>query len=380
MKVTAIQKFNTDNFIKKGLLPLPKCVSVPKEKPFVYPASNYAIAYFSLFRKDDTNIFIKSTEAKLLKLGYKKDKENNFKKNFSEKQVNELKNKYGKYSESFRNIFEKPISKEDIVDFKKFINMDKERGIKAYHNNFEKLFQTFCILKENNNLDVIEKHGKNAFNLVLEYVEKEDYKKNILEDIFLYKEDAHFGKGRAMQYALEQKNADTGFKIDKDVKQSIDNLSKTIDEHVLPKDLILYRIEKPRATLTQVKVNGKNMDLASMMMDASKSGDINKINEVKEFVLDNEIQAKNPRFMSTSLENNMNKTGLKNLVLTKTSFLWKMKVKPNTKGLYIESFNAPGQYAEQNEVILQKGSKLSIENLDYNPKRKTWIIDATVSN
>lgn len=324
---------------------------------------------------------IKNIENKLEDYGYKKDKNHGFKKTFSERETKILEEKYGKYAQDYKKVFETPVSKRDIIKFKHLLEIDKTTGKQLFDNNFEKTFQTFCILNKNNNIDGIIRQGRTGFSLVKEFVRNKDLEKDAIEDILDYKLDSHYGKGREIQVALKEKHFDKDYKVEPDVQKYIDNISNEIDKHALPKGLNLYRIEKPRATLENVSLkDGSNVNLAQMILDATKSGNPEEIAKVKEFVLDNEITAVNPRFMSTTLDNKLNESWGKDLILTKTTIVWKMTTEPDTKGIYVEPFNVTGRYGEQREILLQHGSKMTIKSVDFDADKRTWIINAKVSN
>ena len=375
MRISPIINTDFSKTVRKPLL----TPSKPKINKHISAGVSAGVMSYALINAD--KLSINNIEHKLFDLGYKKDKNHSLRKIFSEKEKEDLKEKYGKYSEDYKKILETPVTKKDLIKFKHLLEIDKTSGKHMLDNNFEKTFQTFCVLNKNNNIDGLIRQGRAGFNLVKEFVQNEELGKDATEDILDYKLDSHYGKGRAIQVALKEKYFDKDFKVEPDVQKYIDNISGTIDKHTLPKGLNLYRVEKPRATLENVSLkDGTNVNLAQMMLDASKSGNPEEIAKVKEFVLDNEITAVNPRFMSTTVDNGVNDSWGKTLVLTKTSVLWKMTTESNTKGLYLEPFNVTGKYAEQKEILLQHGSKMTITNIDFDADKRTWTINAKVSN
>lgn len=322
-------------------------------------------------------------ENKLLNLDYKKDEKGNLIKQITPDYEKTLQERYGNQAENYKELFRQPVRPMDLKLFKVFMNIDKNISEKLYNNNFEKFFTTFCILKNNHNLLEVKMKGSQGMKCVEKVIENSKINKESLESLAIYKNDVYDGLGQDIQHSLAERTRDENFVTDKTVQKHIDNIASAISESVLPENLSLYRVERPKTNLRTAKIKDADIvNLSQMVVKATKSGDINEINKVKEFILDNEITVTNPRFMSSSLKSNIDKTfnlfGKKSVLGTK--ILWKLKTEPNTKGLYIEAVNISGKDADQNEILLQKDSKMVITNVDYDEKNKMWIFDAKVSN
>lgn len=378
MKIIPLQ--STTNFhvnnIKKA-----KTVNIKHTSPITNAVGLGLVAY-PLIKTSD-KFFTQDIENKLLNHNYQKDERGNLVRKLSAEDEKQLQDKYGKYASDYKNLIETPVKPVDLKLFRVFMNIDKDISKKLYENNFENFFRTFLILKQNNNLLEIKKTGSDAMKCIEKVIENPKINKNSIESLMIYKADVYGGVGQSIQYAFEQKAIDSKFVPEKEIQQHIDNISSAINECDLPENLSLYRVERPRTNLRTAKQNDTDtINLSQMVVNASKSGDKNEINKVKEFILDNEITVTNPRFMSTSMNNDIDKTfnlfGKSSIQGTK--ILWKLKTEPNTKGLFIEAVNITGKDASQNEILLQKGSKMLITNVDYDEANKMWIFDAKVKN
>lgn len=372
MRISPINLIKTSEITAKPKIN--KAATKPCSVP-VLPAVPAALAIASFANR---GISDKDIEKKLLNLNYKKDEQGNLVKNFTKDDEIILSKKYGKYAQDYKTLLQNPVTTSDIKSFKTFIDIDKKTGEKLYKNNFENFFTIFCILKNNNNLSSIKAKGPEMMKIISNVAENDKINKDSLESLIIYKTDVYDGIGQSIQSAL---NAECD--LNETIQNHIDNITSVIDKCDLPENLSLYRVERPRTNLRTAKQHGTDsVNLSQMVVNAAKSGDKNEIDKVKEFILDNEITVTNPRFMSTSLNDNINETF--NLfgksTVKGTRILWRLKTEPQTKGIFIEAVNITGKDANQNEILLQKNSKMTITNVDYDEENRMWIFDAKVSN
>ena len=83
--------------------------------------------------------------------------------------------------------------------------------------------------------------------------------------------------------------------------------------------------------------------------------------------------------MSTPLDENV-ADGFASQYSEEDKVIWEFTLKPNTKGIFIEGLNMFGIYADEEEVLLQKNSKITLTDIDFNSDNGVWYIKAKVSN
>lgn len=319
---------------------------------------------------------------KLITMGYRE--ENGVLLKDSDKEENKtLRNKYGIFDAGhFKNALHKPVADEDLFEIQTFIEIGKEKGKKLFDNNFDSLFTTYSVLKQNKSLyEFMVRCNQNPdmFKLV-ENLANTSLSKEVYKSISKYKGKAYVGLGQKMQEDLRAQAANDKYKIGGRVQKCIDNISGYIDKQTVPASVKLYRGEGCHTSLTKVKTaNGEVVNFGHMMFQASNWDNQDKILKVKEFIQDNELTLEMPAFMSTSLDENV-ADDFSCQYSEKDKVLWEFDVKRGTKGAFVEGLYANAYFENQNEVLLQKGSKIVIKEADYDKDRELWIIKAEVSN
>ena len=153
-------------------------------------------------------------------------------------------------------------------------------------------------------------------------------------------------------------------------------MTKYIDTQTIKEPIKVFRTDTFHI-LSNVKTkNGTNINLAQIMQDAE--GNPKLVNEVREFVADNEISTKQAAFLSTSLNNNIaDFFGFNNR--DKNNIIWEMTVESGSKGVYLEAFNANNVLSRENEFLLQRGANIKISDVVFDDKNGIWKIKANVS-
>lgn len=316
-------------------------------------------------------ITVNGIENKLLKSGYQKDENGNLIKKFTPQQKEELEKKYGYPHKNFVKLYETPLKPQDLKEFKEFAEINKEKGKKLYNNHFDNLFLTYLIMKNNGMISSFQadcQNNKDNYTLVENIV-----KSNPSEYVGIasdYKADC----SSEWSTALRVQANDSGYKMDKFTQNSINKLSDFINTQTVPESVKLYRGEGYEVLNNVQLDNGKIINLGDMMKEAATYNDENMINEIKELVLDNEITAVQPGFMSTTLNHGMSDAFALNRID------WEFEVAPNTKGAYIDASNLVNLFSRENEVLLQKGSKIKIKDIEFDNEKCVWKLKAEVSN
>lgn len=358
-------------------------------KEFISSKASAAIAAVAKFSISKQEISQKNIVKKLKQNGYQMHIGKNshgyykyYSKNISEETEEKIQNKFKnfKYSEWDKPLdalyikdVQKGISEKNIKRMKNVLNSDKELGFDIYNNHFEKFADTFVLLPKATIKDM--QYHKGIFKMVCD-IAKTSPDINVYHDVCLYqgKSRTEGNISKRMQDALR-----SGKPIkDDEVNEYANRLQKLINNYTVPEDLTLYRGEGYEVLNNLQLENGKKINLGKLMKDAAKSGDNEKIEKIREFILDNEITAVQPAFMSTSYHWEM-PDALHN------GIIWELTPQKGTKGLFLDALNIKdtsifGNSKNEQEILLQKGSKLKIEDLFYNQERKLWKIKATVSN
>lgn len=358
-----------------------KGVSSPIRKSIAPLMSAAAASAIMASRAIQTSeISVADIESKMQKMGFTKNEYDELSiEKLSEKQEHELKEKYGMYSDNVKwNYQFAQLEKSDLEKFKKFIDIDKPTGHRLYKNNFETLTTTYLTLKSNRELDSFMsacKENKDYFKLVAATIEAPKNKES-LNSIYLWKGNSHKGIAKEATLKLRGLASENGAETDK----YINTLSNYISKHTVPETISLYRKDGMEVLKNVKLANGQTINLAKIMDKVSENPD--EFNKFREYILDNKITATQPCFMATSISKDVVKNfkGVEGPDKKDANIVWNFKVKPNTKGVFIEGLNAANNSASEKEVLLQKGSQIQIQDVKYNKYHNIWEFDATVSN
>ena len=145
-----------------------------------------------------------------------------------------------------------------------------------------------------------------------------------------------------------------------------------MDENKIKYDVKAYRGEGHYGILNSVKLNN-DKTLQSKIEEFTKGIEAGKYSVkeidgfVKKYLLGQRIVQ--PRFLSTAIEQEAGERYAKKI-------LWYLDIPKGTKGSMIECYNV--ERASEAELLLQKNSRMVIDNARYNIDRHRWEFGATV--
>lgn len=276
----------------------------------------------------------------------------------------QLSRKTGHYAENASYLFERPFGKEQQEAFKGFLALGKSKEFIKKH--FNKLFLMFCILGRNSqnfsDANKIYSDNKDYAELIQNVAQNPPKKASVFDAIRRYK-GIDCGK---INSRLRGTYNEPNSRIDKEIK----DLSKYIKTQVIKEPVKLYRGEGFEI-LNQTKLpNGLKFEDA--LLDAQY--DKNKLKELNEMFLDYDIVAEQPSFMSTTMSKSYGND------FGHSGFYWELTTAPNTKACYVEPLMIDSCMKDEQEVVLQKGSKIRIKGAEFDEKLMKWCIKGEVFN
>lgn len=302
-------------------------------------------------------------------------KENDFKKNMKGEYYRPLTlaqklyihlNFKDKYKE-IKNVF-KPINELKYDCLKVFLA--KGNNMELSKTKFMQIYGAFSTIYENGTygkLNLLTEKKPESLQLVQNIGLNPPTNSKVLDSIKNYKGLHYFSINNTLR-GIRQSYRN-------DINEEIQTLSEYIDKNPIKKPLTLYRGEG-LDILSEVKMkNGKTVNLAKMMMNAKTPEQVNK---VREFIMDNEITAHQPSFMSTSFDKHIaNAFAASSYEFNQDSntILWELKTTENTKGILLDTIKSD---VSEEEVLLQKGSSIKITDAHY--CNGFWKLNGEVSN
>lgn len=281
-------------------------------------------------------------------------------------------------NESHKSILiQQPISKDEMKGFKEFLELGNGKALKYKDKYFDNLMVGYLNLKRG---AIFEKHKSLA--------ENNDYYQDLViaplisstdvvytNYLFNYKSN-DFKSVNDYLRALSNK---TVSHIPEEINKEINVISQYIDTHKIQKPVKLFRTDSVDAFNNIKTEDGSVFDLGKVMKEVKNCKNpeeiAQKVNWVKEFVQDNKLTANFPGFLSTSLDKNIG-----SFFDGKCDVDWQLEAKKGTKGVYLETLNVNGCFTRENEFLLQKGSNISINSVDYDFDNKKWKVTGEVSN
>lgn len=380
VRIEPVKIFNNRSIPKA----VKKTVSNPmlKKSLLVSSAGASAIAAAAMIKTSPKGITTEDIENKLKEKGYVKNEYNCYQlPKLSDEKTSRIREKYGKvYGDNMIWKYKNEFEPEDIEKLKNFLNIDKKMGEKMLNKHFDNLMDTYLTMtaRPDFNLGMKLRNNKELYPLITNIVTT-DMDKNALESVYNWKGKSHLGvAGTAQDYLRNHKP-----NMPKDAQEFTDNLSKAIDTQKLPETITLYRREGMEVLKNIMAHSNRKLNLSLVMQEISKmKNPEEELKKLKEFIADNEITAVQPSFMATSVDKDLvnHFEGPKGPDGGEANIIWTFNVEPNTKGLYIEALNADGTAFNEQEVLLQKGTKIVLEDIDYNKINGMWKIKAKVSN
>lgn len=305
--------------------------------------------------------------------GFKKDKSGAYKKKLGKEERKELDDKYGVQDSTVRKYYESSFKPLEMACFKDFLQMGW--NLDAVKENFNKFFIIFRTLMSSTKYDVFrDKFQKNPAQAeLIDNIIKNPVDRGTFDAFTGYKRTNYMN----INYELRKKAMYPEYQIPGWNLTDINNMSKYIETQKISKPMNLYRAESLEGLRHVLTANGERVNLVDMMEEAVSSKKPENIAKVREFVLDNEITAIQDGYVSTSIDKNfVDKSEFKE----KMGIVWSLKTAPNTKGMFMEAINFPQMNSNENEVLLQNGSKIKITDINYDKSKKIWEISGEVSN
>ena len=275
-----------------------------------------------------------------------------------------LSKKTGHYAENASYMFERPFGKEQQEAFKGFLALGKSKEfISKYFNRLFLMFGVLCHNSQNfNDANKIYSDNKDYAELIQNVAVKPPKNSATLDAFRRYK-GIDCGKINAR---LRGTYNEPDYRVDKEIK----DISKYIKTQNIQNPIKLYRGEGFEILNNTKLPNG--MKFEDALLDAQY--DKNKLKELNEMFLDYDIVAEQPSFMSTTMSKSYGND------FGHSGFYWELTTAPNTKACYIEPLMIDSCMKDEQEVVLQKGSKIRIKGAEFDEKLMKWCIKGEVSN
>ncbi len=311
-------------------------------------------------------------DAALEKYGYVKTNEISagriYQKEFTGEELARLKKKYGNNADAVKELLEMTIIDNDII---KTITQRASIGydVLANRENFDTFILTSIMM---NDLQGAQNYEAGQYDLVQESAKNWPNKAET-KAIDFYKSEDYWKINNALT-ELKKDDVEPSPKISK----MINRLTNLIDKTRAPKDFSAYRGEGYEV-FNSIKLSsgeplGKAMeriaqDIVQAKAPASKENK-EKINAIIEEVQNSNFEAVQERFMSTSMSEETA------LGFGKTELV--INAPAGSKAISIDAVNVLNNFVVEEEILFQRGSKLTITDLEYNYKINKWVIYASV--
>ena len=304
---------------------------------------------------------------------YKKTDNGGYVKTLTPKEKKDMWTSFDAHKNDLQKLNERTITKDEVQAFDDFLNIADGKALK-HSEHFDNLLTSFLILKDNGlypRFKELVQQNSAYMDLVLNYATSPAQISDV-NYLNSYKRNPNSPVNEYLRYV--ETNPEK--KIPAGIQEEIDILTKYIDTQTIKEPIKVFRTDTFHI-LSNVKTkNGTNINLAQIMQDAE--GNPKLVNEVREFVADNEISTKQAAFLSTSLNNNIaDFFGFNNR--DKNNIIWEMTVESGSKGVYLEAFNANNVLSRENEFLLQRGANIKISDVVFDDKNGIWKIKANVS-
>ncbi len=304
---------------------------------------------------------------------YKKTDDGGYVKTLTPKEKKDMWTSFDAHKNDLQKLNERTITKDEVQAFDDFLNIADGKALK-HSEHFDNLLISFLILKDNGlypRFKELVQQNSAYMDLVLNYATSPAQISDV-NYLNSYKRNPNSPVNEYLRYV--ETNPEK--KIPAGIQEEIDILTKYIDTQTIKEPIKVFRTDTFHI-LSNVKTkNGTNINLAQIMQDAE--GNPKLVNEVREFVADNEISTKQAAFLSTSLNNNIaDFFGFNNR--DKNNIIWEMTVESGSKGVYLEAFNGNNVLSKENEFLLQRGADIKISDVVFDDKNGIWKIKANVS-
>lgn len=275
-------------------------------------------------------------------------------------------------------LIQKPVTKEEMDGFKEFLELANGKALKYTDKHFDNLMVGYLNLSRGKIFDKYKENVKKNsgyHDLVLNVATKPF---NIVDSNYLmdYKMNGYKDLNQFMRL-FETKEVQS---IPEDITRKINVISSYLDTQTVETPFKVFRSESLNVLKNVKKSDGSTFDLKAMIegLDFYKTPQDREkyIQKIKEFVLDNEIVAHYPAFVSTTVDEKM----FEGTVPGEHNLRWEIDVPKGTKGVYLEPLNTNNILSKENEFLIQKNTDIVINSIDYDEKEKEWKISGKILN
>lgn len=300
----------------------------------------------------------------LNKNGFIKDSYGNYTKKLTSAEKQKLYDAYGSYGSHIISKIEAPLSKSDVQNLTKMINMAGGKYVSLWQKDMNALVQLYRNMQGSQifGLNHLKpEHWDAVFNIAkTKPITAEQI--DVLTD---YKGSGYMTINDAL--TAKEKH---GTPLPSNVKSKVDKIQEYINTQVVKEPMTVYRKEGTEVLASVKLPNGKTLEQAMIEAKAhyNKTGDDTLIEQVKNWVKKGNLVATQERFMSTSYDPNVWHGELH----------WELEVQKGSKGVFLEGINVHGSNQGECEFLLQKDSNILITDIDF--KNGHWELKGSVSN
>lgn len=314
----------------------------------------------------------------LQKHKYVKTENNGYKKEFTDSEKSEIWSSRDGHQNHKSTLIQKPVTKEEMDGFKEFLELSNGKALKYTDKHLDNLMVGYLNLKRGG---IFNKYKENAENnsgyhdLFLNVATKPF---NIVDSNYLM--DYKMNGYKDLNQFLRLFETGEVESIPEDITKKINIISNYLDTQKVETPVKVYRSESLDVLKNVRKSDGSTFDLKEMIdgLDFYKTPQDREkyIQKIKEFVLDNEIVAHYPAFVSTTVDKNM----FEGTVPGEHNLHWEIDIPKGTKGVYLEPLNSNNILSKENEFLIQKNTNIIINSIDYDEKEKHWIVSGKILN
>lgn len=345
-----------------------------KSTPNVKSGLNKAVSSLGeIFSSNHKNkpVSTEDMDKLFLQNGFVKGKFGSVSKKLSLSEKTNIELKYGEQAGKIKDYFG-PNTKERQNEFREFLEIGD--NFKVAKNNFNPMFIAFSKLFDNlKNYQQFKTFLKEnpAYAQLIQNAAINSPDEKIVNAIDNYKTIGYQDINNVLR--------DKIFYVEPTVTEKIRNITKFLNIQEIKTPIKLYRGEGFEI-LNNIKLsNGKTLDLGNIMkkISAGNNVDKDKLNKIREFLMNNEIVAKQPSFMSTTMDKNV---AYEYYIEPQkgANVLFELTTKPNTKGAFVEQLTKRNNLSFEREVLLQRDSNIKLNDVKF--KDGQWFVFGEVSN
>lgn len=304
------------------------------------------------------------------KNGFTLDSYGSYSKKLDQATKDKMFQQYGSYASTLISKIETPLNSNDLECLKLMLNVGNGKYISMWQKDMNALVQLYQNIKESGVFTNLSQMPPAKWDAIFNIAKAQPITAAQLDAIIDYKGCGYM----SINGALTNKKK-MGVKLSNSMQSAVDDIQSYINTQVLKEPITVYRGEGPEVLESVKLANGKT--LAQAMEDAksaylkSNPKDETLIKNLINDVLNNNYVATQERFMSTSLLKGHGFSGTIN---------WELNVPKGSKGVFLEGINVHGSCQTECELLLQKDSKITITDIDYDYSSDQWKLKGSVMN